>query len=132
MATDLGILDRVHFVRQVDTPDLVALLQSATALLQPSLSEGFGIPVLEAMACGCPVVASDIPALREVLGEAGTLVPINDDVALGAAIRRLADDLILRQEQRARGLERAQHFSWDKTAAQTLEVYREAAAEGAG
>lgn len=132
IATDLGILDRVHFVRQVDTPDLVALLQSATALLQPSLSEGFGIPVLEAMACGCPVVASDIPALREVLGEAGTLVPINDDVALGAAMRRLADDPILRQEQRARGLERAQHFSWDKTAAQTLEVYREAAAEGAG
>jgi glycosyltransferase involved in cell wall biosynthesis len=131
IATNLGILDRVHFVRQVDTPDLVALLQSANALLQPSLSEGFGIPVLEAMACGCPVVASDIPPLREVLGEAGTLVPINDGVALGAAMRRLTDDPILRQERSAQGLERARQFSWDKTAAQTLEVYREAAAEGA-
>jgi glycosyltransferase involved in cell wall biosynthesis len=127
LASRLGVLDRVHWLPLLPPADVVTLVQSAMALLQPSLAEGFGLPALEAMASGCPVVASDIPALRELLGGAGVLVAPGDSRALAAAIRRLVEEPGLRGELRERGLARARDFSWDRNARATLEVYREAA-----
>jgi glycosyltransferase involved in cell wall biosynthesis len=129
LAARLGVADRVQLLSTVSGDDLVSLLQGAHALLQPSLVEGFGIPVLEAMACGCPVIASDTPALVEVSGGAGLHAAVGDAAALGAAITRLrsADRELLR----TRGLARAAQFSWERTAAETLTIYREAAEERA-
>jgi glycosyltransferase involved in cell wall biosynthesis len=129
-ARQLGIASRVTFLEVVDQADLIALFQSATALLQPSLAEGFGLPALEAMACGCPVIASDIAPLREVVGDAGLFGTKGDAAALARALGRLVDDSVLRSELGARGLARAAMFSWDECARDTLEVYREAAAAG--
>jgi len=130
LAHELGIADRLRWLPTLSEPDLVTLLQAARALLQPSFVEGFGIPALEAMAAGCPVIASDTPALVEVLGGAGLHAAVGDAAGLASAIRQLRSGS-LREELRARGLERARAFSWDVAAQQTLEVYREAAAAGA-
>jgi glycosyltransferase involved in cell wall biosynthesis len=104
-------------------------MQSATCLVQPSRYEGFGMPVAEAMACGTPVIASDIAPLREVAAGAALHVP-QDLAALAAAMRRLVHEPALRDELRAKGLARARSLSWDRCAAQHLEVYREAAEAG--
>lgn len=130
LARKLGISDRVAFLPSIPAEDLVALLHCALALLQPSLAEGFGMPVLEAMAAGCPVVASDIAPLREILGGAGLQVPSGDPRALARAMGRLSAEPGLREDMRARGIERASGFRWDTTAATTLEVYRDAAEHG--
>jgi glycosyltransferase involved in cell wall biosynthesis len=130
LASSLGIADRLRWLPTLSEPELVAVVQSARALLQPSLVEGFGIPVLEAMAAGCPVIASDTPALVEVLGGAGLHAAVGDAAGLAAAINKLRSGS-LREELRARGFERARDFSWDVAAQQTLEVYREASAAGA-
>jgi len=123
----LGVAERLRFLPAVSGEQLTTLLQAARALLQPSLHEGFGIPALEAMACGCPVLASDTPALVEVMGGAGLHARVGDDEALGAALTELRRDG-LSDDLRRRGLTRAHEFSWDRTAAETLAVYREAAA----
>ncbi len=129
LAARLGVAERVQLLPAVGGDDLIALIQAARALLQPSLVEGFGIPVLEAMACGCPVITSDTPALLEVAGGAGLHAAVGDASALAAAITRLrSEDLA---QLRRRGLQRAEQFSWARTAAETLKVYREAAAERA-
>lgn len=130
LARELGVRDRLLVLPTVPMDGLLALLQSATALLQPSLAEGFGMPALEAMAAGCPVIASDIAPLVEVLGGAGVHVPRGEARPLGAAMRKVADDAALGEELRARGLERGRAFSWDTCAKTTLEVYREAARLG--
>jgi glycosyltransferase involved in cell wall biosynthesis len=91
----------------------------------PSLDEGFGMPVLEAMAAGVPVLASNRAALPEVCGDAALLVDPEDVVALAAALERLMGDETLREELTARGLNRAKYFSWEKAAAQTWEVYQQ-------
>ena len=131
LAQKLGIAHRLHWLPTLSEPELVTVLQGARALLQPSLMEGFGIPALEAMASGCPVIASDTPALVEVLGGAGLHAKVGDSAALAAAMSKLRDGE-LRTELRQRGLERARAFSWDAAAAATLEVYRDAAAVGPG
>ena len=131
LARELGIADRLRWLPTLSESELVTVLQGARALLQPSLVEGFGIPVLEAMASGCPVIASDTPALVEVLGGAGLHAAVGDGASLAAAIERLHRGS-LRDELRARGLERARDFSWDTAARDTLAVYREAAAAGPG
>jgi glycosyltransferase involved in cell wall biosynthesis len=130
LAQELGIAERVKFVAGLSQPQLLALFHAATALLQPSLAEGFGLPALEAMACGCPVIASDIPPLREVLGQAGTFAAPLDSVGFAAAMQRLVADTSRRSELRAAGLEQATRFSWDKTAALTWDVYRDVARAG--
>lgn len=126
----LGVEDRVHWVERAREDELIMLMQSALALLQPSRYEGFGIPVLEAMAVGCPVIASDIPALVEVMGGAGIHARVDDTDDLARAIAKVGVEPALRQELREHGLERRKAFSWDRTAAATLEAFREAAAEG--
>jgi glycosyltransferase involved in cell wall biosynthesis len=126
---ELGIVDRVRWLPDLGTEELVTVLGAARALLQPSLAEGFGMPVLEAMACGCPVIASDAEALVEVLDGAGLHTARGSALEIAGAIRKLRDPGLV-AELRAKGLERARDFSWDATAAATLQVYREAAVLG--
>ncbi len=129
LAERLGISDKLRWLPTLSEPELVTMLQAARALLQPSLVEGFGIPALEAMASGCPVIASDTPALVEVLGGAGLHAKVSDTAGLAHAMARVRDSA-LREELRERGLERARAFSWDNAARDTLEVYRDAARVG--
>lgn len=129
-AQNLGIEPRVSFVTGLSEAQLLSLFHAATALLQPSLAEGFGLPALEAMACGCPVLASDIPPLREVLGDAGTFSRPGDAGELSRAMKLIARDASRRAALRQLGLERRKLFSWDATASLTWEVYREVARSG--
>ncbi|HEY0466054.1 MAG TPA: glycosyltransferase family 1 protein [Polyangiaceae bacterium] len=131
LAEKLGIADRLRWLPTLSEAELVTVVQAARALLQPSLIEGFGIPALEAMAAGCPVIASDTPALVEVLAGAGLHAKVGDAAGLAAAMNKLRSGS-LREELRARGFERARAFSWHAAAQQTLEVYREAALVGPG
>ncbi|MGC1308200.1 MAG: glycosyltransferase family 1 protein [Phormidesmis sp.] len=121
-ADSLGIGDRVHFIDYVDYHQLPRLLSGAIALTLPSLWEGFGLPVIEAMACGTPVITSNLSSLPEVAGDAALLVdPYNID-ELADAMRLVASDTQLRQTLQSAGLQRAQHFSWQKTGEQTAQV----------
>jgi glycosyltransferase involved in cell wall biosynthesis len=108
---------RVHAIGYVPESDLVALYGGAEVLAYPSHFEGFGLPALEAMACGTPVVASDIQALREVSAGAAVLVPPGDERALATSIAALVEDPALRAAARERGLARASAFRWENTAA---------------
>jgi alpha-1,3-rhamnosyl/mannosyltransferase len=126
MATQLGVSDRVTFAPELAFDSLLAVLRSARVLLQPSRAEGFGLPALEAMAAGCPVLASDIAPLVEVLGSAGKTVPMGDARAMGEALATILEDRSIGEDMRDRGLERAKDFSWDTTAKLTYETYRDA------
>jgi glycosyltransferase involved in cell wall biosynthesis len=105
------------------------LLSGAHAFVWPSLHEGFGFPPLEAMACGAPVLASNAPAMPEILGDAALLVDASDDLAFAEALARIIEDESLRRDLRARSLRRAARFDWRRTAEETLEVYRTALLE---
>lgn len=128
-AVELGVADRVRFLGYVPDADLPALLSAATAFVFPSLYEGFGMPVLEAMACGAPVLTSSTSSLPEVAGDAALLVDPIDTAAIAAALARLATDEPLRADLRARGLARAAQFSWERCAHETLAVLLEALAQ---
>jgi alpha-1,3-rhamnosyl/mannosyltransferase len=122
LAVRLGLTDRVRFLHDVDDADAPAVLAGASAFVFPSRYEGFGLPPLEAMACGTPVITTNVASLPEVVGDAGLLVA-PDVEPLRDAIQTLADDALLRDQLRDRGLERAAHFSWRETARQTVAVY---------
>ncbi len=118
---DLG--ERVRFIGFVDDADLPALYCAARVFAFPSLYEGFGLPPLEAMACGVPVVASNASSLPEVVGDAGLLVdPLDVDGLAGALLRAVTDD-VWRAQAIARGLARARQFTWRRAAEQLLAVY---------
>ena len=119
----LRLDDVVHFLGYVDGADMPGLYSSANLLAFPSLYEGFGLPVLEAMACGTPVVTSSVSALPEVAGDAALLVDPKDVVALTEAMERALADEALRADLRARGIQRAREFSWEKAARETVQVY---------
>ncbi len=121
---------KVRLLGYVSDGDLPALLTGATALAFPSLYEGFGLPALEAMACGTPVLTSSTSSLSEVVGEAGLLVDPLDAGQIADALRRLAADVRLRGELASRGRERAAAFTWERAARQTLEALHEAAGGG--
>ena len=125
-----GLTDRITRLPRVERQDVVALMQAAGGLLQPSLYEGFGLPIIEAMACGCPVVASDIAVFREVTGGAAVFTAPADVDGLGRALARLVSSPGLRQELALAGIARASELSWNRCAIDTLDVYREAAAVG--
>jgi glycosyltransferase involved in cell wall biosynthesis len=117
--------DRIHLAGFVADDDLPAVYNLADAFVYPSLYEGFGIPVVEAMACGTPVVTSKVPALSEVAGDAALLVDPLDPRGLAEAMERIVQDEALRATLRAKGLERAKRFSWDASAAQVVQCFRE-------
>lgn len=121
-AAELGITHHVHFTGYVADTDLPALLAGAQAFVFPSLYEGFGMPVLEAMACGTPVITSTMSSLPEVAGDAALLVDPLDTDAIARAIMRLFDDENLRTDLRWRGLARVRQFTWEECARRTLEV----------
>ncbi|MBC7222915.1 MAG: glycosyltransferase family 4 protein, partial [Anaerolineae bacterium] len=110
----------------VPTDELVLWYNAATALVYPSLYEGFGLPALEAMACGLPGVASDRGALPEVVGQAGLLVDPTAPEALAEAMARVWEDADLRAALRERGLARARQMTWEETARQTVRAYQKA------
>lgn len=127
-AEESGIGERVLFPGYVPDEDLSALLTGAALFAFPSLYEGFGLPVLEAMACGAPVVCSDAGSLPEVAGDAAILVPPTDTEALAAAMNRVLADEGLRAELVRRGRERARLFTWRRCAEEILKALEDAAA----
>lgn len=115
-----------HHVRQmsrVSEEELVGLYNVADVFVLPSLYEGFGLPVLEAMACGTPVVAANAASLPEVVGNAGLLVDPHSPEAIAKAIAQVLEDSALASDLRERGLRRAREFTWERTAEQTMHVY---------
>jgi len=126
--TSLGITRDVAFVDYVSEYDLVSYYCSAALLAYPSLYEGFGLPPLEAMACGCPVVTSNTSSLPEVVGEAGIMVEPYDIDGLAQAMRQVLSDSQLREEMVKKGLEQSKKFTWEKAAEQTREIYEKVAA----
>lgn len=125
---ELQLNSRVIFLDGVAEEELVALYNRARILVLPSLYEGFGLPPLEAMACGTPVIVSDRGSLPEVVGDAGVIIDPEDTEALATAISDLWDSEERRSSLRERGLTRAGEFSWKRTAEETLKIYRELAA----
>ncbi|HEX4348382.1 MAG TPA: glycosyltransferase family 1 protein [Vicinamibacterales bacterium] len=120
----LKIRHAVHFAGYLPFDDLPALYSLAEMFVFPSLYEGFGLPVIEAMACGVPVVTGDVAALNEVGGQAVERVGSLDADSLGDAMTSLAGDRARREELTRLGLERAQTFSWQRAARETLDVYK--------
>jgi glycosyltransferase involved in cell wall biosynthesis len=129
LAKQLGLADSVLFTGGIPWADAPAFYNLAEVFVFPSLYEGFGLPPLEAMACGTPVIAANVSSIPEVVGDAGLLVNPNDAEELADALGRvLCRDAALRQDLRERGLQRAREFSWDRAARETLAVYRQAMA----
>jgi glycosyltransferase involved in cell wall biosynthesis len=114
----------VRFAGFVEDDDLPALYRGALLFVYPSLYEGFGLPVLEAMACGTPVITSNRASLPEVAGDAALLVDPTQPKALAAAMASILSDSDLRQALRTKGLARAHTFTWDAVAQQTIAIYR--------
>jgi glycosyltransferase involved in cell wall biosynthesis len=126
LAERLGVAERIRFLDWVSAPDLEGLYRAATCFVLPSLIEGFGLPVLEAMRHGTPVACSDRSALAEVAGDAALLFDPDDQAAVTGALRRLVEDTQLRGELVQRGLQRCAEFTWRNTAEGTLASYRRA------
>ena len=123
MAMEAGTPDAVVRLGVVEDDCLRSLYHAATALVYPSLYEGFGLPVLEAMASGTPVIGSRAASIPEVLGDAGILLPPDDRTAWTEAILQVMNDEATRASMRARGIARAATFSWARTARLTYDVY---------
>ena len=121
---DLGLQDVVVLTGHVADDRLPGLYAHAKLLVMPSLYEGFGLPILESMATGTPVVASNCSSIPEVAGDAAILVPPHDEQALADAIADVIGSHATAEELRSKGLQRARQFSWERSAAETLEVYR--------
>jgi glycosyltransferase involved in cell wall biosynthesis len=123
----LGIRDAVRFTGYLPFDDLPAIYNLGDFFVFPSLYEGFGLPVVEAMACGLPVLTSNTSSLGEIAGDAADTLDPTDTEAMTAAMRRLATDAELRRHRAERGLQRAKDFSWSQTAREMLAVYHRAA-----
>jgi glycosyltransferase involved in cell wall biosynthesis len=125
-AASEGLDADVRFPAWLSAEELEGLWALAQAFVFPSLYEGFGLPVLEAMARGVPVACSNASSLPEVAGDAALLFDPHDEAAIAGALRRLLDEATLREQLRVRGLARAAEFTWQRTARLTLESYRRA------
>lgn len=121
----LELQGAIHFLGRVPLEDLVGLYNTAAMFVYPSLYEGFGLPVLEAMACGCPVVTSNISSLPEVVGTAGILVDPYNVQQLAHAMRHVIDDPATTHTMREQSLARARLFSWERCARETHAIYRQ-------
>jgi alpha-1,3-rhamnosyl/mannosyltransferase len=124
-AEELELDEEVLFLGPLAEPYLPALYTGATAFVFPSEYEGFGLPVLEAMACGTPVACSDVSSLPEVAGDAALKLDPVDVDSIAGAIQRLLSDPDLRADLRERGLRQAASFTWERTAHETLALYRQ-------
>lgn len=124
VAAELGVTERIIY-RFVEEEDKAALYNCTSLFVSPTLYEGFGLPPLEAMACGAPVVCSNRTSLPEVVGTAALTVDPEDTQALIDAMKRVLTDEELQADLRARSLQQARLFSWHKTATETLAVYEE-------
>ena len=129
LAEEAGVSDSVRFIGWVPEEEKPALYGLATLFLYPSLYEGFGLPPLEAMACGTPVIVSNAASLPEVVDNGGVLVDPQDPAAWAEAIVALLTSPQRREELSATSVEQARKFSWRKTARETLEVYKQVAAK---
>lgn len=121
--SELGLTDNVFFTGFVPDEELPFIYEGATVFSYLSLFEGFGLPPLEAMACGVPVVVSNTTSLPEVVGDAGFLVMPTDIDAIAAALKAVLDNPELAATMSRKGSERARSFSWDRCARETLEIY---------
>lgn len=121
---ELGLTEYVYFTGWVDDQDIPTLMNAATIFVYPSLYEGFGLPPLEAMACGTPVVCSSASSLPEIIGDGGLLVEPRNADAWAQAMTRLVDDEQMRADLRQRGIAQARRFSWERTARETLAIYQ--------
>jgi len=128
LIADLGLQDNVRCVGAVADSDLPAMYAQAACFVYPSLYEGFGLQLCEAMASGCPTLAADATSLPEVLGDGGEIFPVDDPERLGALIRRVVLDTEFAERLRVKGRERSASFSWRRTAEETLNVYEAAIA----
>jgi glycosyltransferase involved in cell wall biosynthesis len=126
LAERLGVADAVCHLGYVPDPDLPLLYNLADAFVFPSWREGFGLPPLEAMACGTPVVASDRPAMPEILGDAALYAAPDEPEAMADVLARVLRERALREDVRARGIAQAARYSWERAARETLAVYRTA------
>ncbi len=122
----MGLENEIIFTGYISDEDVVYLYNGAEFFIYPSLLEGFGISAVEAMACGCPLAASNIPVFREVVQKAGIFFNPEDVEDIAQAMTTLIEDSGLRQEYSAKGLQRSKFFSWERTARETLNVYKEA------
>jgi len=123
LVKSLGLTDRVHFLGYVSDEMLNSLYHKATMFVYPSLFEGFGLPVLEAMASGCPVVTSNISSLPEVAGDAALLIDPQNVEEVASAIETICKNQSIATEFKQKGKKRASQFSWDECAQKTLKVY---------
>jgi glycosyltransferase involved in cell wall biosynthesis len=124
VVAELKLENKVRFLGRVSDLELITLYSLADVFAFPSFSEGFGIPLLEAMACGAPVITSNTSSLPEVVGDAALLVDPQDVKALGHAITRLLEDEQLREELRQKGYQRAGQYTWSAPASKMLSVYQ--------
>ena len=130
MIKELNIEERVSVLALVPQEKLTEIYNVVDLLIAPSLFEGFGLPVVEAMACGCPVICSKTSSLPEVAGDAAVYIDPLSEKSLREAIDKVLMDGSLREKLMEKGLERAKQFSWEKTAAEVLKVYKEILSHG--
>ena len=121
----LNLKDNVIFTGYLSDDEMPYLYNAASLFVYPSFYEGFGLPVVEAMACGTPVIASNVSSLPEVLGNAGILIDPNNIEEIALAIQNILEDDKFRHELIEKGLTRAKDFSWDKAAQETIKIYKE-------
>lgn len=119
-----GLADQIHRLGYVDLADLVAVYNAAKVYVQPSHAEGFGLPVLEAMASGTPVAAASRSSIPEIVKDAGVYFNPSDPVEMADTIQNILDTAALRRTLREKGLKRAKLYTWEKAAQQTLDVYK--------
>jgi glycosyltransferase involved in cell wall biosynthesis len=124
-AQQLGVADRIHFAGQLSDAQIRACFTHALFFAFPSLIEGFGLPVLEAMASGCPVLTSNCSSLAEIAGENAVLVDPRDVESIAAGMHKLLADPALRQRLAQRGQQRAAAFTWETSALQTIQIYNQ-------
>lgn len=130
LVSELGLTGRVHFPGFIPEQELCLWYNAAAGFVYPSLYEGFGLPLLEAMASGTPVICSDAPSLQEVAGDAALVVPAQDQPALQDAFAQLFSGHGVAATLRERGLRQAKRFTWDRAAAETIDVYQNAVDSG--
>ena len=125
LIAELGIQEDVVWLGHISERDLPILYSGAEIFVYPSIYEGFGLPVLEAMACGAPVITSNVSSLPEVAGDAAVLVDPHDKIGLTMAMRRILEDSSFHADLGRKGLSRSAAFSWDRCARQTVAVYQQ-------